>query len=341
MTQQSLPFPYPVLTPIIDAPAIPSLKKLKREMYANALAITSKRGGGKNGHLALVMPSNKYLARPNAEFFTPPPHPGEAPATATSTPMVIENHRVYNAKLKEHDDFTVVVGELKKQLLAAVPDTYLAILADDEMGYADVSCLTIVTHLDNTYGTVTAEDLEANRNSLSDPWNLDWPQEDLWTRINTAQTFAAANQDPITDAAAISLTLAVFEKAAMYRDQTIAWRIANNTNATLANFREFFTRAAKEHRRTATAQTAGYHGAHATTNTTPAPTIVDLSSPNIFRCIHYYCHTHGYTKNPNHTSLTCNDKKAGHKDAATGDKRMGGCSDVYVPRERTQLQSRS
>ena len=84
------------------------------------------------------------------------------------------------------------------------------------MGYADISCVTILTHLQTTYGIVTAEELEASRSTLSDPWNLKWPQEDLWTRINTAQTFAAANHDPITDSVAISRrTLAVFEKAAM------------------------------------------------------------------------------------------------------------------------------
>jgi hypothetical protein len=116
---------------------------------------------------------------------------------------------------------------------------------------------------------------------LSPPKN--WkPQEDLWTRINTAQTFAGANHDPITDAIAISRTLAVFETAAMYHNETIAWRIADNTGATLTEFREYFTKAAKEHRRTSTAQTAGYHGAHAATNTTPTPMLIDLSIPNIY-----------------------------------------------------------
>jgi hypothetical protein len=62
MTKTSLPFTYPVLTPIIGEPTLASLKKLKREIYDNALAITSKRGGGKNGHLALVMPTAAYLA---------------------------------------------------------------------------------------------------------------------------------------------------------------------------------------------------------------------------------------------------------------------------------------
>jgi hypothetical protein len=247
--------------------------------------------------------------------YTLEPPPETLPALQRS--LKAQAHRLYAAKLKEHTDHTVVVEELKKQLLAAVPDTYLAILANDEMGYADVSSISILAHLQTTYGIVTAsEDLEANRNTLSDPWNLDWPQEDLWTRINTAQTFAAANHDPITDAAAISLTLAVFEKAAMYHDQTVAWRNRDNTGATIASFREYFTRAAKEHRRNSTAQTAGYHGAHAATTTTSPPP--DVTSNKFCHLVYYCSSSHGFSRNPAHTSPTCRYKQTGHNDDDDG-----------------------
>jgi hypothetical protein len=212
------------------------------------------------------------------------------------------------------------------------------------MGYADISCGTMLAHLQTTYSIVTgAEDLEENWKKWTDPWNPDWPQEDLWIRIRTTQTFAAANHDPITDAVAISLTLAVFEKATMYHDQTVAWRNRDNTGATLAMFQEHFTRADTEHSRNSTAhQTAGYHGAHAAINTTPS-TPEDLLSPNNkYRIIIlFYCHSHGYTQVPKHTSKTCTDKKENHQDEATGDNRMDGCPNMYVPRSRTQPQSRS
>jgi hypothetical protein len=152
----------------------------------------------------------------------------------------------------------------------------------------------------------------------------------------TAQTFAAAHNDPITDAVAISPTLAVlFEEAAMYHHPTVAWR---NSEAML---KEYFIRADTEYHRTATAQTpTGYHGAHAITNTTPMPDA--LLSPNKYRSIHYYCHSHGYTKNPKHTSDTCTNRKANHQVEATGDNLMGGCPNMYVPRSRsTQPQSHS
>ena len=37
-----------------------------------------------------------------------------------------------------------------------------------------------------------------------------------------------------------------------------------------------------------------------------------------------YCHTHGRTHNPGHTSATCNNREEGHKDTATLDNRQEG-----------------
>ena len=38
----------------------------------------------------------------------------------------------------------------------------------------------------------------------------------------------------------------------------------------------------------------------------------------------YYCHTHGYSCNPNHTSQTCTNPKDSHKQEATAENTMGG-----------------
>ena len=46
-----------------------------------------------------------------------------------------------------------------------------------------------------------------------------------------------------------------------------------------------------------------------------------------------YCWSHGITKNLNHTSVTCNRKKDGHKDQATLNNKMGGSEQVCEKRE--------
>ena len=47
---------------------------------------------------------------------------------------------------------------------------------------------------------------------------------------------------------------------------------------------------------------------------------------------HGYCWSHGFMKNPEHTSATCNFKKPGHKEAATALNTMGGKTHVWKPK---------
>jgi hypothetical protein len=49
------------------------------------------------------------------------------------------------------------------QLLEAVPETHIAKRHDARMGFSNVSCLGILTHLRTTYGIVTPEDLKRVR----------------------------------------------------------------------------------------------------------------------------------------------------------------------------------
>ena len=44
---------------------------------------------------------------------------------------------------------------------------------------------------------------------------------------------------------------------------------------------------------------------------------------------HGYCWSHGFMRNASHTSMTCRNKKVGHKDAATATNKMGGKEHVW------------
>jgi hypothetical protein len=184
----SLTFPHPILTPITTKPTNSTLQVLQREIYANARAIHSTRGGGAHGHLAIIMPAANYLARVGQAFVTPV-HPRPAPVHAVNATnaQITETNRQYAADLAEHSLFQTVNEELKKQILVAVPVLYLSLLSDDDMGFTDVSCANMLAHLHATYGTISQAELEANCMRLTSEWSVDSPIEDLWLRIREIQ----------------------------------------------------------------------------------------------------------------------------------------------------------
>jgi hypothetical protein len=349
-TSHSLSFPHPELTPVSGEPTTASLRLLKKELYANARQIHSTRGGGTNGHLRIMMTDVEYLARANVAFIVPV-HPGDAPVHAAGATglAIAETIRLFNVGVEEHRLYETVNAELKQQLLKAVNTRYLQVLEDHDFGFADVSPRLMLTHLQDTYGQVTPDDIEQNRMRLSDEWNPDDPIEDVWIRISECQTFAR-NIEAITDMAAIRLTLSVFEKTGVFAHAAEKWRDKPTVEHTLPNFKIHFNFENKERLRKLTAQTAGFHGAHQAI-LDPAPTAAATAALAALRVAPpvvvvgeikmYYCHTHGLGTNADHTSATCTNPGPEHKTEATISKMLGGNRKIYSSNNRPRPRPRT
>ena len=343
----TLMFPHPILTPILGKPTCSTLKKLKKQIYANARAVHSTRGGGTNGHLSCVMTPAEYLARANI-IFDAPAHPGTAPVhleTATGH-QITETNRQFSHALSEFRIYHNTAEALRKQIIMAVPNRYITILEDEDFGFADVTATAMLVHLQHSYGQITADDIEDNRSTLSADWNVDSPIEDLWSRIQEAQRFSitAGPEEAISDAAVIRLTLSVFERTGVFDTIVEKWRDKAQLTWTMESFKLHFEAGNKERERKLTARTAGYHGANAAcivinpfTNTpvpetaaavmqqntaTPPGGSIRLESGKIM----YYCWSHGLGLNRGHTSANCERPKAGHQITAATDNLMGGCN---------------
>lgn len=349
-TSPTLPFPHPSLTPIDGKPTNSSIQILQRELFTNARSVVSNRGGGTNGHLALLLSPEAYIARAGIAF-VPPEHPGPGPihGNPATAGQITETNRQYAANLSEHSLYHQVSVELKKQLLAAIQPSYLHALEDADYGFADVSPFALLHHLHTTYGILTPEDLEINRLSLSHPWNPDAPIEDLWCRIKEVRRVAATAHDIISETAAINLTLTMLETAGLLSDATRAWRLHPITNWSLHRFTEELTNANRERLRQTTARSAGYHTAHlaaaaiptkeqrpAIVNTTNAPPTVVSDDIRL-----YYCWTHGLGPSRTHTSATCNQRAPGHITSATISNMQGGSNTFNAIRQPGTSRRRS
>jgi hypothetical protein len=261
-------------------------------------------------------------------------------ATAAQIAEII---RLFNQVLAEHTMYHRVATEIKSQLLAAVDNTYLRELEDVDFGFADITPQAMLEHLKSTYGTLTPEAIETNRNELSTPWNPDDPLENLWKRIGEIQRVAMAGGAPITDVAAITLTLAMFEKSGLLATTTQLWRVKPVLQWTWANFCTDFTLANAERIRQTTAAAAGYHGANAAV-VTPGPPIAaavhaainvahaNAPAVNVDGGTLYYCWTHGLSPNANHSSNSCNHKGDGHINNATVFHMQGGSARINMTR---------
>ena len=206
----------------------------------------------------------------------------------------------------------------------------------------------MLTHLRTTYATIEPEEIERNRNALTTTWNPEEPIEDLWNRIKEIQRFATDAQEPITDAAALRLTLGVFEATGVLTTATEKWRDKPPADWTMVNFQDHFTKATKERARVLTAQNAGFHGANSAVIVPPAGANSAIVTPpgasgavvpgsNVIPAggtVYYHCWTHGLGKNGLHTSGTCKNKGEGHKDSATANNMQSGTQRLMTRRRQ-------
>jgi hypothetical protein len=346
-TSATLTFPHAVLTPVIGKPTSTSIKLLTKELFTNARAIPSTRGGGNHGHLGIAMSAADYLVVTTGTAFDLPEHPGPAPihlqgATAAA---IAETTRVYTTTLKELDTANNVKQALKKQIIDAVDHLYLADLEDDTFGFADVTVPQMMAHLANTYGTLTRLELERNRASIATAWNLDDPIETLWSNLKEIKRISIAGNDELTDRTIVELTMTMFEKTGVFTYACDTWNRRELATQTLANFVVHFNTENKDRLRKLTALQAGYHSAHLATPETPPPATIVPPSPAVANVARqapvvitndnvrmYYCWSHGLGTNPIHTSARCTHPNEGHIRESTVTNMQGGNNTIMTGR---------
>jgi hypothetical protein len=337
-------FPHPALTKLgNERPTQMTLRQLHKELNANAISVSSFRGNGTLGHFALVATPEAYLTASGNIPFEPPVQPGPAPVhpIPATAAQITEINRQYLADVKEFTTYANTESSLKKLLLAAVPDTFTSELSDDLLGYASVTVLALLQHLDTNYGTITADDLDLNLKNLYQEWTTNQPLEDLFNQIIKCRAFASTI-DPITEQTAVRAALQNLENTGVFTDAIRDWRKIPLAERTMGNLKTFFTLADNERKRALTTRSAGYHQA-ATVSIAPttvpdnnnialaaAPTPMVKIETKIF-----YCWSHGLGPNKEHTSATCNAKQRGHRDTATIYNMLGGCN--YIRRRRGEV----
>jgi hypothetical protein len=351
-------FPTPVLTPVVGKPTNTSLKLLQRELNANAMSVSSNRGGGIHGHLSLTISPAEFQALTNNVVFVIPVYPGNAPfhPPGATNAQITETNRQYKADLDEYRVFNNTEQALKRQLLTAVDRLYLNELQHETLGFANSTTLALLTHLHSTYGIITFDQLEANLINLERQWDPSDPIEHLWAQVTECRRFAEAGLDPISEITAVRKTLLNIEHTGVFSDAIRDWRKRPDAEWTWVNFKHDFALADRERQRQLTSESAGYHGAHAAIQAaTDAATIAAATAtaaaatalaavtappppaPTRASREYYYCWTHGLGLNRAHTSATCSAPAEGHRREAIMGNMLGGNNTMLRRRGETSV----
>ena len=145
---------------------------MKHELYANAALIPSPLGGGQHGHIGLIMQAPLYQTISNTPFIIPS-DPGILPVfspnisyTAAHREAIIMEHK----ELRRIFDTIINVDfAIKKLVIIAVQDVYLAEKNSRYMGFHNVSTMELLEHLMQRYGKISPLAIKSNKNTMDEP----------------------------------------------------------------------------------------------------------------------------------------------------------------------------
>ena len=109
-------------------------------------------------------------------------------------------------------------NQLQQQILEAVPVLYLKALASRRLGFVGVTAKIMLAHLNDFYGTISSDDLEANMERAKATWNINNPVEEVFEQVLDAVDFAAAGGDEITEATSVRIVIKIFEDSGVMDD---------------------------------------------------------------------------------------------------------------------------
>jgi hypothetical protein len=202
-------------------------------------------------------------------LWTSPQPPGRAPANTDGTTAQISAARpIWEEDVQSYRTCTSVQHALKKQIISVSEPMYLDILNDNMVGYTNISSRDRLDHLLETYGNITAVDLEINFEHTSRAWDPQQPVESLFKQIKDCTDYSEAGGVLIGHPQQINVGYAKIFATGHFMSACRRWNEKHAIEKTWTQFKSHFAAAHRQHKqmKEESAAAAGYHSANAAVN---------------------------------------------------------------------------
>jgi hypothetical protein len=154
---------------------------------------------------------------------------------------------------------------LKKQIISVFEPMYLDILNDNMVCYAKITVRDMLDYLFETYGNITAIDLEINFENMRRVWDPQQPVESLFKQIQYCADYYEEGGLLIGHPQQINVRYANIFAMGHFMSACRRWNEKHTIEKTWTQFKSHFAAAHRQHKQMQgeSAATAGYHSANA------------------------------------------------------------------------------
>jgi hypothetical protein len=257
-------FPHSSLPKVTGEPTFEDLKVIRRLLNTNAMSVASYEGGGRHGHLGIIMTNEKNFAIA-VDVFPVPANPGPLAAVVAgmTAAVITDTTRLHREATQVYRTYHNVDQAIKKFIIESFDDAYLNALSDEIVGYANCTSLQVLTHLLTYYAMIAPTELTQNYERLNTLYDPNQPIETLFQQIQDAQAFAVAGGQPYGAAMIVNVAYTLMFNTGLFADACRAWQSRAIAAKTWAQFKIDFATAHREfHLTNQTAHQSGFHSAN-------------------------------------------------------------------------------
>ena len=235
-------FPHQTLTKIHGRPNFLGLRRIEKELTANASSVTSTLGGGAHGHLGLVKSAATYnTITPGTPYVRPALPPPLIIPAGTTQHEAFRLHQEHYAEINKHNETVEVEKLLRKQLQNAIDSQYLAEFKNQYTETINQSLSQVLETLYRKYGKVKRNDVKALEKEVENmDYNLSQPLENIWSAIKELQQLATAAKCPYTNKQLVEIGLAVIKNTHDFETALLEWARKPEADQTYANLKTHF-----------------------------------------------------------------------------------------------------
>jgi hypothetical protein len=247
-------FPHPILPTVQCEPNYQTIHATRKFLKANSRAIDTHLGGGTLGHLGLVISDAAYaMIAPTTNeeptHWVTPNAPGRAPATTDGTAAQISAARhQWEEDFQTYRTCTSVQQALKKKIISVFEPMYLDILNENMAGYANISAKGMLYHLFETYGNITAVDLEINFENMRRAWDPQQPVETLFKQIQDCADYYEAGGVLVDYPQQINVRYAKIFATGHFMSACRRWNEKPTADKTWTQFKSHLAAAHRQHK---------------------------------------------------------------------------------------------
>lgn len=239
-------FEIPELTKIHGRPTYENLKIIKNELKTNASAVASSFGGGRNGHVGLVLTPQEYTMV-SATPYVRPVHPGVLvlPNGVGTTNLHREIARdTHKEDLRVFREDVDVEKALIKQLVQAVPEIYMKSFRNQYSNSIDNALSTVLTSLFTTYGDIVDDNLQDATDKLRERiFNISDPLVVLFNEIEELKALSIAADNEYTEKQLVSIGIHLIKNMNDFERGLETWIVRPPPEKTWVNFKTHFENA--------------------------------------------------------------------------------------------------